>query len=245
MNQVRFVITGMPHSGSSLFAHFMHQSGIYLGENIRANTPEIPTFEDPEFLSLHQPESDRLPKAPDFLPPKSLQLKDNWKNEAEEIYLKKCEALKEKPHWGWKQPRTSLFLDFWQQIDPKIHFVFVFRHPTAVVGSLCKIHRKCYSRAYANRLYKSYIEHNQAIAKFIQRHFNFTLVSYESLVSRPQDAIDVLSEDLNFPFQLADFQQVFSPKEHKKKRRTWPMLAASHRTKAEQVYSMLQMQQSF
>lgn len=245
MNQVRFVITGMPHSGSSLFAHFAHQSGIYLGQNIPTNATESASFEDPDFLSLHQPSRVTSPKLLDYLSPPSHQVHDHWKKEAKEVYLKKCDDHKEKPVWGWKQPRTSLFLDFWQQIDPKIHFVFIFRHPTAVVSSLCKAHRKCYSRTYANRLYKSYIDHNQAIAQFIQRNFNFTLVSYESLVTRPQDAIEVLSEDLNFPFDLADFHKVFSPKSTKRKRRTWPMLAASHRAKAEQVYSMLQMQQSF
>jgi len=38
--------------------------------------------------------------------------------------------------WGWKDPRTSLTLRFWQQIVPAMHYVICIRNPVAVAQSL-------------------------------------------------------------------------------------------------------------
>ncbi len=38
--------------------------------------------------------------------------------------------------WGWKEPRTTLFLDFWQERLPEARYVFVFRRPWEVADSL-------------------------------------------------------------------------------------------------------------
>jgi hypothetical protein len=40
--------------------------------------------------------------------------------------------------WGWKDPRTCLFLDFWEEIIPHANFLFVFRSPWQVVDSLLR-----------------------------------------------------------------------------------------------------------
>jgi hypothetical protein len=40
--------------------------------------------------------------------------------------------------WGWKDPRTSLFLPFWDQLVPDGRFLFVFRHPIEVLLSLLR-----------------------------------------------------------------------------------------------------------
>lgn len=38
--------------------------------------------------------------------------------------------------WGWKEPRTTLFLDFWQERLPDARHLFVFQRPWEVVDSL-------------------------------------------------------------------------------------------------------------
>ncbi len=42
------------------------------------------------------------------------------------------------PLWGWKDPRTSLFLDFWQSLLPEAAFIFLYRHPLDVMLSLLR-----------------------------------------------------------------------------------------------------------
>lgn len=44
----------------------------------------------------------------------------------------------DKPIWGWKDPRTALFLDFWDERIPQACYVFLYRHPIAVVHSLLR-----------------------------------------------------------------------------------------------------------
>ncbi|MDP4350266.1 hypothetical protein QSG17_25820, partial [Escherichia coli] len=38
--------------------------------------------------------------------------------------------------WGWKDPRTTLFLDFWSEFLPDARYLLVFRRPWEVVDSL-------------------------------------------------------------------------------------------------------------
>jgi len=41
-----------------------------------------------------------------------------------------------RPLWGWKDPRTALFLPFWERLLPEARFVFVYRGPWEVIDSL-------------------------------------------------------------------------------------------------------------
>lgn len=43
-----------------------------------------------------------------------------------------------RPWWGWKDPRTSLFLSFWHKLLPNARFLFVYRHPIEVLLSLLR-----------------------------------------------------------------------------------------------------------
>lgn len=40
--------------------------------------------------------------------------------------------------WGWKDPRTMLFLPMWQEIFPDAKYVYIRRHPLDVAASLRK-----------------------------------------------------------------------------------------------------------
>ena len=40
--------------------------------------------------------------------------------------------------WGWKDPRTCLFLDYYRALDSGVNFLIVFREPEVVVASLLK-----------------------------------------------------------------------------------------------------------
>ena len=78
------------------------------------------------------------------------------------------------PMWGWKDPRSSLFLAFWHEIFPKAKFVFAYRRPEEVVWSLVrrgdfKIYYKSkVSQAVAAlRLWEFY---NRQIVEFACQH---------------------------------------------------------------------------
>ena len=40
--------------------------------------------------------------------------------------------------WGWKDPRTSLLLTFWDSLLDEARYLFVYRHPVDVLSSLVR-----------------------------------------------------------------------------------------------------------
>jgi len=230
-----------------MFAHFLNQSGIHLGDRLYSNELDNPNghFEDEDFIDLHMLETEKHGVDFEYLVKEPFEPNLTWKQKAQLLYKNKLERNMERKIWGWKEPRTTLFLNQWKTIDPNLHFLFIFRDPTAVVSSLCKRHGKFYSPYFISLFYEVYIHYNQQIAKYLQLNTNFSLLSYESLVTRPKDAVQMLKEDLNYPFAVEVFEQVFDKNIHRKKRKVWPILGVPQRKKAEELYSLLQMQQSF
>jgi hypothetical protein len=43
-----------------------------------------------------------------------------------------------RPLWGWKDPRTCLFLDFWKARVPQAQYLCVYRNPLDVILSLAR-----------------------------------------------------------------------------------------------------------
>lgn len=47
--------------------------------------------------------------------------------------------------WGWQEPRTSLFLDFWAKLLPEAKFLLIYRSPWEVADSLYRRGMKCFN----------------------------------------------------------------------------------------------------
>lgn len=136
MSQV-IIITGMGRSGTSLIASLVQRAGIHVGEKLLAASPANPRgyFEDVDFFEFH----DRLlhERGQTYL-----HIDSNFTFEpiaAEVEHARQLLAERShRPVWGWKDPRTSLFLTFWQQLLPNARFLFVYRHPIEVLLSLLR-----------------------------------------------------------------------------------------------------------
>jgi len=130
------VVTGMHRSGTSLTAAILASTGVDMGDRLLGADAANPRghFEDIDFLLFHQQAlaangvsadgfvADGNPEVP------ALMLAD-----AHDIVA--VRRAKGQP-WGWKEPRTVLFLDFWERLLPEARFVFVFRRPWEVLDSL-------------------------------------------------------------------------------------------------------------
>ena len=130
-----FIITGMHRSGTSLMASLMQSAGINIGEKLMGAEYSNPKghFENLDFVGFHEyalrsqgicQEGWTLQQNIDL----PHQLIDKAKLVIEENAISNC--------WGWKDPRTTLFLDFWKDLLPQAYFVFVYRSPWEVVDSL-------------------------------------------------------------------------------------------------------------
>jgi len=129
-------IAGMHRSGTSYVASLFDGAGIKLGErqlgvghgNARGH------FEDLDFLELHQRalrscgfHGDGIVPAGRITFPMGLEARAG-----EIVAARRAAGLP----WGWKDPRTLLFLDFWADQVPEATWLMVFRSPWEVADSL-------------------------------------------------------------------------------------------------------------
>lgn len=71
--------------------------------------------------------------------------------------------------WGWKDPRTTLLLDFWDELLDDAHYVLVYRFPWDVADSMQRLGAEVFLRnpEYAYRIWMFY---NRHIRDFYNRH---------------------------------------------------------------------------
>jgi hypothetical protein len=125
----------MHRSGTSLTTSLLQSAGVDIGNELLEAHASNPNghYEDVNFLQFHQ----------DILDALGIQTTGWTVNsliDIPEVYTSKATELvnqhSEKHLWGWKDPRTVLFLHFWKQVIPNVKFIFVYRNPWDVVDSL-------------------------------------------------------------------------------------------------------------
>lgn len=123
----------MHRSGTSLVAGFLHESGIDMGNRLigASHGNVYGHFEDADFVDFHSAILER--EQWDMWRAKELPSTRPQDAEKAKRLLRERNS---KPLWGWKDPRTCLFLAFWNDLCLRARFLMVVRSPTEVVDSL-------------------------------------------------------------------------------------------------------------
>ena len=140
------VITGMHRSGTSYVTSLFARRGLDVGKDQLPASPTNPRgyFEDADFVALHGemltqacpddgggwPDWGWVPEGTRLSPPHAMFAARGRAL----INQRSGQAL-----WGWKDPRTSLLLDFWKELAPAMRCVFVFRAPWDVADSMRRL----------------------------------------------------------------------------------------------------------
>lgn len=130
------VIAGMHRSGTSLAASLVASAGVHVGDRLMG--PERGNlkghFEDLDFYELHlQALAANSLGWDGFTCEPSIQIPPAV-HDAFDALVARRRALG-RP-WGWKDPRTTLFLDAWLEKLPEARFLFLVRSPWEVADSL-------------------------------------------------------------------------------------------------------------
>ena len=162
-----FIITGMHRSGTSLTASLMQNAGVHIGERLMGATPNNSKghFENLDFVDFHEYalRSQGISQE-GWTIQKNIQTPQQFFDKAKLII-----AENETPnYWGWKDPRTTLFLDFWKNLLPQAYFIFAYRSPWEVIDSLYRRGDEIFSNnpQFALQIWMHY---NQIISEFYQR----------------------------------------------------------------------------
>ena len=130
------IITGMHRSGTSLTASLLQSAGLNIGSRLvgpdKGNIKGY--FEDADFVQFHENvlHSQGISKEGWTLQ-RSIQVQEQYRETVKSILRRKYNS---KPVWGWKDPRTTLFLEFWKEELPEAFFLFIYRSPWEVIDSL-------------------------------------------------------------------------------------------------------------
>lgn len=232
------VITGMHRSGTSLVASLFAGAGVHVGTRLigpsRGN--DRGHWEDLDFYELHArileangAGNEGFSCVTDLIVPPAIR------DEAAAVLAAKAAATKP---WGWKDPRTTLFLDFWQSLLPEAAFVFVFRSPWEVADSLFRRGDELFIRhpAFAVRVWHHY---NRRILDFCESHSARCLVKeVTQIVADPAAVFAEVRERLGVPVGEPPqrFEEPLLRRDDGRQRRA--IVAAFHR-EALEVYAEL------
>ena len=192
------IIAGMHRSGTSLTASLLQSAGLDIGQRLlEGNSSNIKGhFENLDFFNFHR---EAL-----F----SIGLNDGWTAASNinvpEYYVDQARLLIQNnasltQPWGWKDPRSTLFLDFWGNLLPDAKFLLIYRSPWEVLDSLYRRGDITFHQnpEFALEIWMNY---NQILLDFYHRFPERCLLTHlKQIADHPAAFIELLSQRLNIP----------------------------------------------
>lgn len=196
MKESILIVTGMHRSGTSLTASLLQSAGLDVGERLMGvdKGNDKGHFENLDFVELHQ---NILSSIETSIAGWTLENKiyppQEYVEKAKELVAKN--SLKD--IWGWKDPRTTLFLDFWADLLPEANFLFVYRSPSEVVDSL---YRRGDEIFYENPTFpiELWMHYNKNILDFYHKHSDKCLIlNIDSITKDPKVLLKAIEKKFN------------------------------------------------
>mgnify|MGYP006274693199 CR=1 FL=1 len=195
------VMTGMHRSGTSLTASILQSAGLFIGDRLLPSSggKEASHFEDIEFYELHKRALTANGYRDDgFVDASAVDFTEPLNQDVCRL-IDARQALGRA--WGWKDPRTVLFVDIWQRLLPDAGFLFVFRSPWDVVDSLYRRGDECFQAnpPHALAVWRYY---NKIILEFVRRNKGRSaLFEIGQIISRPHEMISTVRGQFGIPLK--------------------------------------------
>lgn len=232
------IVTGMHRSGTSLITNWLSQCGLQVGEQLvgASEGNKEGHYEDVEFLRIHE----EILAGNGYPPTGLIHHKPIY---ISEYQLEKLKAiLKVKKHhfdqWGWKEPRTCLFLDIYRKLIPGAKYFVIVRDYAAVVNSLLKrdfdvldsmykhrsiftrlkwelfrknANRKRYYQENATEYLQVWIDYNEHILNMLSNlpAVDYLVINYSLLEKRDGDVFSLLTNEWDFKLKYFPFVKVY------------------------------------
>lgn len=232
------IIAGMHRSGTSLITQWLSRCGLPVGERLLGPLVgnEEGHFEDLDFVDVHK-EILREQQLPDtgLATPAALEVSYHSMQKIKRIIFLKNEINNQ---WGWKDPRTCLFLPIYRQLIPGANYFFIVRDYASSVSSLInriyyqaekkylarswfsaffwknirsKRRKKILYKKFSQPYLKVWIAYNEQILLNISRlpKHDYILVDYNVLNKEGKLIFSHLKETWNFSLNYFDFNEIF------------------------------------
>ena len=188
------IITSMHRSGSSLTASLLQSAGLHVGRQLMAgNQSNVKGyFENLDFLDFHKAVL-RSHEITDkgWTLQESIEVDARFVEMAKEIVERNAVA----PNWGWKEPRTTLFLDFWGNLLPKAQFLFIYRAPWEAIDSLYRRREDKPFQRNPDLAIKLWLHYNRLILSFYNRFpQRCWLASIYGITGNPSEYVEGINQ---------------------------------------------------
>ncbi len=200
-DSLTIVITGMHRSGTSAVASELQQAGVWIGSQLvpadDGNTHGY--FEDKGLVEFHDAQLARSGQR--VLAQAGAELKPPRKVDVR-LADRLIRERREHPLWGWKDPRTSLYLDFWAERLPQARFLLLYRDPLEVVTSLLRRGSEHELEVMTDPTagLRSWRLYNESILDFRQRlPERCFLVDVHQVIADPEGFLGALMSKLELP----------------------------------------------
>ncbi len=221
------VVAGMHRSGTSLVASILSSLGVDMGERQLAADRHNPRgyFEDVDFLTLNR-EMLRAATVPDDggHPDWGWTESERLDRDAFAAYRERAARLVgeqagdrgdrgdlDPALWGWKDPRSSLVLDFWDPLLADARYLLVYRFPWEVADSMQRLGAEVFLRRpdYAWRIWAFY---NRHLLDFHRRHRERSLlVSTDVVLREPARFLALLQKRLGLDPARVRAEEIIDP----------------------------------
>lgn len=176
------ILTGMHRSGTSLVASLLQPLGINLGQRLIPADFRNPRgyYEDVDFVRLQQAMIRHcLPHGEDGCPDWGWIEGEAFNANALSPFRPQAAALlaaraQEGQRWGWKDPRTTLFLDFWEHASQEAlqrepHYLLLYRFPWEVADSVQRLADAAFLK-HPSYGYRIWLFYNRRLLAFYRQH---------------------------------------------------------------------------
>jgi hypothetical protein len=199
------IITGMHRSGTSLTASLLQSAGLHIGDRLLGPGPGNSKghFENMDFFEFHKAVLRLHAIHPDgWTFQKSIDVDPAYEELAKNLISRNARD----PVWGWKDPRTVLFLNFWKKLLPQANFIMVYRSPWNVIDSLFRRGTDELFYHQPDLAPKMWQHYNQTILDFYNSHESHCmLVNSENIIEYPKEWIEAVNQKFDLQFIEPNF----------------------------------------
>ena len=211
-------VTGMHRSGTSLVASWLARCGLTLDDGqVYGATEGNPKghFEDKEFVDLQAARLlalSRRSRGWIHTAPAPPGTDERFEQTARALIAERDRKF---ALWGWKDPRTVLFLEFWRRAIPGLKTLLLWRPCAEVVTSLVDRARASDKPDYqigSVRAVKTWRAYNERVLAYKNDHPQDTvLLPLHALLRDDRAALARIQGRLGLPLEHRPIAEVFEP----------------------------------
>jgi O-antigen biosynthesis protein len=205
-----FCITGHGRSGTSFVTEMLQSAGLDVGERLMGPSETNPHghFEDMDFHEFHVAVlTSQGYGIEGYILEPAIRVQEQFVGPARSM----VEARRRggRP-WGWKEPRSTLFLEFWADLIPEARFLLLFRRPWDVIDSLFRRGDPTYKKN-PNLAVQVWLNYNRTLMDFYGRFPDrCLLIESHAAAADPSRLTDAIAS--KFGDQLGSIGEIYEDK---------------------------------